>query len=269
MLIVKKIKFLSNLPAGRVRPVEIGVEHAVTVRNGLWMGRGIVLVGVLWTIACGPSTPERADDYLVRVGRHKVTAQEFLQAFELTKTAHPGGIDPSPVVLQDARRRLLDELATELVLLARADAAGVAVAESELEAAVEAVRSDYPPGVFEQTLAEAAVPLEAWKKRMRSRLLMDKLVAVELQPRIAITPEEVAAYYDEHYRGKAAGADSGERFLRLQETIVADLGRRKLEEAFVVWVDGLKHTYPVEVNQALWAQMADSAPVAVPPPAGK
>jgi hypothetical protein len=104
---------------------------------------------------------------------------------------------------------------------------------------------------------------------MRSRLLMDKLVAVELQPRIAITPEEVAAYYDEHYRGKAAGADSGERFLRLQETIVADLGRRKLEEAFVVWVDGLKHTYPVEVNQALWAQMADSAPVAVPPPAGK
>jgi SurA N-terminal domain len=269
VLIIKKIKFLSNLPVGRVRPVETGVEHAVTARYGLWVGRGIVLAGVLWTMACGPSTPERADDYLVRVGRHKVSAQEFLQAFELTKTAHPGGIDPSPVVLQDARRRLLDELTTELVLLARANVAGVAVAESELEAAVEAVRSDYPPGVFEQTLAEAAVPLEAWKKRMRSRLVMDKLVAVELQPRIAITPEEVAAYYDQHYRGKAAGADSGERFLRLQETIVADLGRRKLEEAFVVWVDGLKRTHPVEVNQALWAQMADSAPVAAPPPAGK
>jgi hypothetical protein len=245
------------------------MEHAVTARNGLWVGRGIVLAGVLWAIACGPSTPERADDYLVRVGRHKVTAQEFLQAFELTKTAHPGGVDPSPVVLQDARRRLLEELSTELVMLARADTAGVVVAESELDAAIDAVRSDYPLGVFEQTLTEAAVPFEAWKKRMRSRLLMDKLIAEELQPQTTITPQEVAAYYDEHYRGKAAGADSGERFQRLQETIVADLRRRKLEESFVTWIDGLRHTYPVEVNQALWAQMTDPSPVAVPPPAGK
>ena len=35
---------------------------------------------------------------------------------------------------------------------------------------------------------------------------------LELRPRTAITPEEVAAYYHEHYRGKAAGRDSDERF---------------------------------------------------------
>jgi hypothetical protein len=233
------------------------------------MGRWIVLAGVLWASACGPSTPEGRDDYLVRVGRHTLTAQEFQQAFDLTRTAYPGSTDPSPVALQEARRRLLDELATELVLHARADQVGVAVAEPELEAAIDAVRSDYPPGVFEQTLAEKAVPFAAWKRRLRSRLLMDKLVAVELRPRIAITPEDVAAYYDEHYRGKAAAAGSGERLLQLQEAIVADLGRRRLEEAFAAWVDGLKQSYPPEVNQAVWRQMTEPAPAAVPPPAGK
>jgi hypothetical protein len=229
----------------------------------------MVLVGVLWALACGPSTPERDEDYLVRVGAHKVTPREFLQAFELTKTAHPDSIDPSPAVLQDARRRLLEDLTVELIMAARAEATGVAVSEPELEAAIAAVRADYPPGVFEQTLADAAVPFEVWKKRLRSRLLMDKLVALELQPHASIAPEEVAAYYDEHYRGKAGGADSAQRFQRLQETIVADLGRRKIEEAFGTWIEGLKQTYPVEVNRALWAQMSEPAPAAVPSAAGK
>lgn len=241
----------------------------MTVSNGLRMGRWLVLVGVLWALACGPSTPERDEDYLVRVGTHKVTAREFLQAFELAKTAHPDSIDPSPAVLLDARRRLLEELTVELILLARAAATGVVVSESELEAAIAAVRADYPPGVFEQTLADAAVPFEAWKKRIRSRLLMDKLVALELQPHASIAPEEVAAYYDEHYRGKAGGADSEQRLQRLQETIVADLGRRKIEEAFGPWIDELKQSYPVEVNRALWAQMTEPAPAAVPSAAGK
>jgi hypothetical protein len=269
VLIIKKIKFLCDVFGRRQPSGPAGVEYAVIAQNGLCMGRWIVLAAVLWTLACGPSAPEGRDDYLVRVGRHTVTAQEFLQAFDMTRTAYPGGTDPSPVALQNARRRLLDELATELVLHAHADAVGVAVADSEMEAAIDAVRSDYPPGVFEQTLAETAVPFEAWKRRLRSRLLMEKLVAAELRPKTAITPEDVAAYYNEHYRGKASAAGSGERLLQLQEAIVADLGQRRLEEAFTAWIDRLKQTYPLEVNQSMWREMAEPASAAVPSAAGK
>jgi hypothetical protein len=233
----------------------------VTGHNGLRRVRGIVWVGVLCAFACGgPSTSGQDEDVLIRVGSRRITPREFQQAFELTKTAHPDSVDPSSVSLADARSRLLEELATELVLRAHADAVGMAVSDSELDDAVAAIRSDYPPGVFEQTLADAAVPFEGWKQRVRLRLLMDKLIARELRPLTALTLEETAAYYDEHYRGKALRADSGERFQRLQQTIVADLGQRKLEQAFDTWVDGLKQTYPVEVNHAVWARMIDSAP---------
>ena len=237
----------------------------MTVRDGCGLGRWLILAAMVSALDCGPS-PGHESEFLVRVGPHTITAREFQQAYELTQTAYPGSAD-APALLQDARSRLLDELSVELVVRARAASVGVAISDAELDAAVAAIRADYPPGVFDQTLADIAVPYESWKQRVRARLLMDKLIAAELQPRVVITPEDVAAYYDAHYRGYTASPGSGERAQRLQEAIVADLGRRKLEEAFGDWIDTLKQTYPVEVNRALWARMTE--PAAVPTPAGK
>lgn len=233
------------------------------LRAALWIS---LAMGVLVAAGCGPSGSERPDDYLVRVGNRKVTVREFLQAFELAKTAHPGSVDQSSSALQDARRQLLNEITTELIIFNRAEEVGVSVSEAELDAAIAAVKADYPPGAFEQTLSESAVPFEAWKQRMRSRLLMEKLVQVDLGQRIVISSEEVADYYDQHYRGKAEAADSDEKFQRLKETIVADLRRKKLEDAFEDWINGLKEKYRVDVNSQQWAELMDHSPVPSPPP---
>jgi FKBP-type peptidyl-prolyl cis-trans isomerase (trigger factor) len=232
-------------------------------RAALWIRLAIAVAAVL---GCGPSDSERTDAYLLRVGNRKITERHFLQAFELAKTAYPDSADQTPSALQDARRQLLEELTTELILLNRAEEAGVSVSEAELDSAIAAISADYPPGVFEQTLSEAAVPFEAWKQRMRSRLLLEKLVQSELGPRIAVTPEEVAGYYDQHYRGKAAAADSEEKFQKLKETIVADLRRKKLEEAFVDWINQLKEKYTVDLNSQMWAEISSRGQEPSPPP---
>ena len=244
-------------------------------KDKLWMALWIGLeIAVLTVLGCSPSGSERTDDYLVRVGNRKITPHEFLQAFELAKTSHPDSIDRNPAVLQEAREQLLDEMTVELVMLNRAEEVGISVSDAELDAAIAAIKADYPPGVFEQTLTESAVPFEIWKQRMRSRLLMEKLIQAELAQRIAISSEEVADYYDQHYRGKAAGADSAEKFQRLKETIVGDLQRKKLEDGFADWINGLKQKYPVEVNQQLWADLVQQnqerpQPPASPPADGK
>jgi hypothetical protein len=238
-------------------------ERSLIARSGPWVGRAAVLTAVLWALACGPTASSPEDDTLIRVGTRKITSREFLQAFELTKTAYPDGIDAGSLHLSEARDRLLEELVVEMVLLARADALGVGVSDAELDAAVSRVRSDYPAGAFEQTLAESAVPFEAWRHRLRSRLVMDKLIEVELRPRTAIAPGEVATYYDRHYRGKAAETGSAEAFQHLQQTIVAELGRYQVEQAFGDWVAELKRTHPVDINHALWARITGT------PPAGK
>jgi FKBP-type peptidyl-prolyl cis-trans isomerase (trigger factor) len=233
-------------------------------RTALWISLAIWFAAVL---GCGPSDSERTDAYLLRVGNRKITERHFLQAFELAKTAHPDSTDQTSSALQETRRQLLEELTTELILLNRAEEVGVSVSEAELDSAIAVIRADYPPGVFEQTLSETAVPFEAWKQRMRSRLLLEKLVHVELGPHIVITPEEVAGYYDQHYRGKAAAADSEERFQKLKETIVADLRRKKLEEAFVDWINQQKTKYTVDLNSQLWAELSSRGQEPSPAPA--
>jgi FKBP-type peptidyl-prolyl cis-trans isomerase (trigger factor) len=237
-------------------------------KDGLWAAFGIGLgIGILVALGCSPSGSERTEDCLVRVGNRKFSAHDFLQAFELAKTARPDSLEKNPSALQEAREQLLNEISVELVMLNHAEEVGISVSDAELDAAVAAIKADYPPGAFEQTLIESAVPFETWKKRLRSRLLMDKLLQAELSQRIAITPEEVAAYYAQHYQGKAGGADSDEKFQRLKETIVADLQRKKLEDGFGDWINGLKQKYPVEVNQQLWAELTEQSQASSRPPA--
>ncbi len=221
-----------------------------------------ILLALFAVLGCGSSTPDRPEDYLIRLGELKVTRDDFLQAFELVKTAHPGSVDFDAPELQQARRQLLNEMAIDLILLKRSQELGITVSPAELEAAVTAVKADYPPGVFEQTLIESALTFETWKQRLRSRLLMDKLVDAELRPHVEVTAEDLTAYYEQHYSGKAAGADSEQEFERLKETLVADLRRAKTEEAFGAWIDGLRRQYPVEVNAPLWARITEPGPPA-------
>lgn len=236
------------------------------LRYGLRIGTILTLLAVL---GCGSSERERTEDYLLRLGTLEVTRHEFVQAFELVKAGYPGGVGSNSPELLQARRQLLDEMTCDLILRQRSRELGITVSPGELEAAVNAVKDDYPPGVFEQTFVESALPFEAWKRSLGRRLLMDKLVEAEVRPHVTVSAEDLAAYYEQNYGGKAAGADSEQKFERLKETLVADLYRAKTEEAFSAWIDGLRSRYPVEVNASAWERVAaPGVPAAASPAAG-
>jgi hypothetical protein len=260
MLIIKKIKFLSGfkmwVDGVRSKCKEVWSRGSKIVRLTSWI---FLSLGVLLALSCGPSGPEVADDYLLRVGNRRVTTRDFLQALELAKTAYPDGLDPRSPVLQEISRHLLDEFTTELVVFNRAEELGISISEAELEAVISSFQSDYPQGAFEQTLVESAVPLRIWKQRMRSRLLIEKLVQLELSGRIAVLPEEVTGYYQQHYQSKAEAAEPDEQFQRRQEAIVGDMRRQKLEGLFADWIEELRARYPVHVNAQQWAQLAVSS----------
>ncbi len=261
MLILKKIKFLSDIsdrrPLCRCSKAADVVTRASIPRYGRRLGWVIVFLA---TLGCGPSRPERADDYLIRLEELKVTRHEFLQAFELVKAAHPGCGESESSELQQARRQLLDEMSVGLMMIKRSQELGITVSTGEVEAAVAAVKADYPPGVFEQGLVEAALPFHAWKQRVHSRLLMEKLMDIELRPHITITAGDISAYYERNYKGKAAEAVTEQKFERLKELLVVDLRRAMMEEAFDAWIGGLKNKHPVEVNAPLWSRITESGP---------
>ena len=88
----------------------------------------------------------------------------------------------------------------EMILQKRAEELNIEISDAEVEKAIADIKRDYPEGVFEQTFLEHAVSYNSWKKGLKIRLLMKKVVAKELEEQITITPEDISKYYREHYK---------------------------------------------------------------------
>ncbi len=206
---------------------------------------------------CGEKESGLGKEVLIRVGDRVVTVLDFNEAFEISKIAFDSTREQADD-LREAQLRLLNELILEVILLERADEIGISITDSELEKAVAAVKSDYPPGEFEETLLEFAVSYDTWESRLRTRLTMEKVIEKELESRIAITPEDIAEYYKKNLQGKQDESDSTPAAGDINEIIVKQLRREKAEESYKTWIEGLKAKYEIKINGEQWRKIAGS-----------
>jgi len=222
-------------------------DAPANVRGVRWWPLGPFLL--LWLAACGAPPPPEAATVLLRVGQQTVTVADFETAFAIGQTAYDYADLQRPAVWREARRRLLNQLLEEALVLEKARIEGIRIDEAELLAAVRRLRGDYPPGVFEEALLKNAVPEEAWRERLRVRLLMEKTARRILGATVDISPEEIAALIDEA-PGEAPPADG-----RKGVALVERLRRRKIEAAYPEWVRDLHETFTVEINQPQWERL--------------
>jgi len=227
-----------------------------------------VVVGAFIIISawagCAPSGPEQADTYLIRIGDRVVTTLDFKEAFEVIKVAGLHNAKQNPAAYRDAQLRLLNQMVEEVILLERAKELGIQVSDAEFENAISEFKKDYPDGVFEETLLENAVSYNYWKKRLKIRLFMEKVIAKEFGERVKITPEDISKYYQEHtrYRGETIGSEekSGTKETAgyAEETVVRHLRWEKTEEAYQSWIRNIKQKQTIEINQAKWKEIINS-----------
>ena len=216
----------------------------------IWLG-----ISILSGWGCTGSSPENENGYLIRVGKHVLTALDFKTAFEIAKSAYPHNEMQNPAAFKSAQSRLLNQLTEELILLERADELGIFVTESEIDAAVSSIKKDYPDGVFEETLLEYAVSYETWKKRLKIRLLMEKVVEAELKDHVSITAEDVRSYYETHYRLRPQSEIDSEN---INAQMVEQLRRKKAEKAYREWIRKLQDRYSIQLNTEQWESVVGS-----------
>jgi len=207
-------------------------------------------------LGCGEKGHGLGNEVLIRLGDRIVTVIDFNAAFEISKIAFDHGAGEQSEDLQKAQLRLLNELILEMILLERADEIGISVTDIELEGAVAAIKSDYPSGEFEKALLEFAVSYETWESRLKTRLIMEKVIEKELENRITITPEDIAAYYKKNFQGKKGESDSIPASGDINEIIVKQLRREKAEEGYKTWIEELKTKYEIEINGEQWEKIA-------------
>ena len=224
--------------------------YKITLLAGIWCALFAVN-------GCSDSGSKDTTEYLIRVGGRVLTVGDFNKAFEIARAAYPHRA-MQPAALRAARFRLLNQMTEELILLERAKELGLTVSEAEVEKVVAERKSDYPEGVFEQTLLEYAVPYDTWKEGIRTRLLMNKVIAVELNEKVTITAEDISKYYEQHLRENALAEDMKDNSGDIDEVIVRNLRRKKLEEAYASWIKALQKKYPPDINQVQWEKIVAS-----------
>jgi hypothetical protein len=222
----------------------------------------ITLIGILLIVfalvGCADSESIPGNEYLIRVEDRVITVHEFNRAFEIAKAAYPHNEMQEPVAIRDARLRLLNQMAEEMVLLERAKELDIKVSDSEAEKAIADIKGEYPEDVFEQMLLEYAVPYHSWEKGFKTRLLMEKVIAKELGKQIAITPAEISNYYHENYKDQSLTSDLKEVPEDISATIIKHLRRKKVEEAYKSWITKLQKKYAIEINKAQWEKIIGS-----------
>ncbi len=224
-----------------------------------------VCVGSLLSPGCMEAPSEPVDTYLVKVGGSTLTVSEFNEVFEISKTAYSHSDTMDPQVVADIKSRLLNQLIEELILLESAGAAGISISAGELESEVQKIKADYPDGVFEEMLLEAAVSFEAWKKRLKMQLVARKFIQAELEAKITITTEEVARYYAEQFPGdtqSAAGAQPGgwqsDTQTGDQQPVITDamvlrmLKNQKVQAAYAEWMKANRRNVTIDINSQQW-----------------
>lgn len=207
---------------------------------------------------CPGSQTDNEDEFLIRVGDHVVTVLDFNKAFEIAKTAYSHNIMQNPRILKEAQIRLLNQMTEELILLERAKELNISVSDQEVENMITQIKSDYPDDVFDQILIEYAVPYQTWRKGLKTRLLMEKLVEQELKDQIVITAEDIEKYYEENYKGEGLQPEFAAKSKDINEKIIIQLRRKKTEQAYKTWLEKIQKKYKIEINKKQWDNIISS-----------
>jgi FKBP-type peptidyl-prolyl cis-trans isomerase (trigger factor) len=195
--------------------------------------------------------PEAA--VLIRSDRQSITMGQFERAFAAARIAYSDNRDADPWLLEEARVRLANQMSEELIIARHAEELGIALDERELEAAIQAIKKDYPDDEFDQMLLESAIPYSLWKDRLRTRLLMEKVIDRDLVQSLDITAEEIETYYKAHEEEFSVNKEEPPEG-DLKHRIVEELRREKVEAAYPKWMEGLRKRYQVKINWKLLEQ---------------
>ena len=181
------------------------------------LASALVLAALLAFASC--REPE-GTQLAAEVNGERITYAD-LKRYEISRLqdlrSSPGSQDAQQALLQ--RMGLLRELVDQRVLLQRADAQGLAVADRDVEAALERHRlASGTPAEFREFLEGAGVDLREFREELRRQLAVEKLLNREIAAKVRVTESEMRAYYESH----SAAFAVPEQQLHLAQILVAD-----------------------------------------------
>ena len=137
---------------------------------------------------------------LATVDGVKISIGEFNERF--AKELH-GVIERLSLSTEDYDRmkeEILRGLIDEKIMLLRAGALSLSISDEELEKKIEEMKESYSGEGLEKVVSAQKVNYGLWKEELRKRMLLEKLIASEVNAHITVKEHEARDYFNVHRR---------------------------------------------------------------------
>lgn len=139
-----------------------------------------------------PATPVSADTWAV-VDSREITRDQVEKAYRRTSGASQGLSDEEALT---AKLTILNDLIVQDILLAKAGALKIEVADTELDTAYAEARKNIPEETFQKELAQRNLTAADMREGLRRELLSQKVIEREVQSKIAVTDPEITDFFN-------------------------------------------------------------------------
>ncbi len=216
----------------------------------------VVACVLIIAIGCSNDFKTMEDEYLLRTGGAVITVGDYMRSLEVAKSAYSHGVLQKPETFRKIQLRLFSQLAEEMIVMEVAKEKNIIVSDLELKAEVDLVKKNYPDNVFDEMLLENAITFELWKTMLKRRLLMEKVLAEELDLKINITPEVIAEYYKKN--NLAIDSELAEDPDKIYSRLIKRMRLEKKQKNYKIWIEEKKKYYSIEVNEKIWEKITGS-----------
>jgi parvulin-like peptidyl-prolyl isomerase len=162
--------------------------------RSLALALALLVLGAGGAGGCRKQAQEAPDANTVATVNGEVVARADFER-ELANEVAP---ELTPQEVEPFKRALLDTRVKQLLLLQAAKQGNVTVSAAEVDRGVLRLSSDYPEGNLSEALSQGQKSMAELKAETATRLTIEKLYAEHVYPRVAVTEEELRAYYAAH-----------------------------------------------------------------------
>jgi len=122
-----------------------------------------------------------------------------LQAYEKALGQEAAFVRGEPLTAEEAsslREEVLIRLIEETIMLQRARQLSITVGEAELDTRIADIKKDYNNDSFNAMFNRDGIRYSAWKEDLRTRMLLEKLIAADVNTKIVVSDSEAEAYFN-------------------------------------------------------------------------
>lgn len=159
-------------------------------------------IGALLTVflVVGGCQRDDASSAVAMVNGERITLGEFRDRLAGALSYPVGHSLPKPEDDDRLREEVLNQMIDEKIMLSRAGDLAITVSDAEVIKKIEEIREGYSAEGFERVVTEQRVHYDVWKKALKRRMVIEKLIASDVNAGISVTEEEIGAYYHTHRR---------------------------------------------------------------------